>query len=42
MRDRDIIRGLSITAPVRCSQVLIKNFTGEAIMLIATREVGAL
>ena len=38
---RDIIKGLSIAAPVGFGEVLMKDFTEKGIKLIAAREVRA-
>ena len=38
---RDIINGLSITAPVGFGKVLIKDFTEKDIRLLAAREIKA-
>lgn len=38
---RDIVRSLSIDAPVKFGRVLVNDFTEKSIKLIATREVKA-
>lgn len=39
---RDIIRGLSIEAPIGFGKVLMKDFTEEGIKLVAAREIMAI